>query len=117
MEQVSLTLEDIAALYLLDNKKSLLRSPSLYTKIRDINYDWSLYLTLYKKINTGFINDCYQTKLLCTIAVIVSDGLNIQYIPKKYKTYNLCFMSLSYANAIYYIPAEYRDYNLCLTFV
>ncbi len=118
----SLSLQDIAAFYILD-----LEVP-LYKKLRDIDYDTTLINLLLR--NRQDINKKHLTRLtyfiavkfgkcslgdvpfitreLCEIA-IESDGYQLQYVPEHFKTKKLC-MDAIYNNiwAVLYITSEVK---------
>ncbi len=83
----SLSLEDIAALYLLDPDEPL------YTKIRNFKYDCLLFDVLFKDKDLFYVNK-YKIKLLCFIAV--KNGGSIRNVPLKYMSIELCWIAVKF---------------------
>ncbi len=86
----SLTLEDIAAVTFLYNYKfkTLSKQPPLYKKIRNKKYDKSLLYVLHGYYHLQY-TDYKITVLMCEIA-LKNDITNIEYVPKRFITYNTC---------------------------
>ncbi len=109
---VSLTLEDIAALYIRINT-NLYNSSPLYNKIRSLEYDILLSSVLVN-VPIFIPDDC---RLLHQIAVNVC-GRNIIKVPDKYITYELLLLAVKrYGEIVLYIGRHFRQFmtrELCM---
>ncbi len=116
-EEASLSLEDVAAIFVLKFKNKPVPNPPLYRKIRNYKYDKCMFYILCDENSVSAlfaIPTKYRTKLMCSIAVCQLPA-NLIFVPNKKITQEMCNNAVSMdGEMICSVPKRFITESICI---